>query len=71
MTIVPIERCGVWTKVIPARNKQRLSMHDVVVTSVFELFTDSWANFKSVVWRHCYVAKIEQTMNVSPQQQPV
>jgi hypothetical protein len=65
---MPVERCGVRTKFVPARYKQRLAMHGVVVAPVFELLAYTWANFENVVWCYCDVAMVEQAMKVSPQQ---
>jgi hypothetical protein len=67
MVVVPVECCGVWTKFVSARDKQRLTMNGVVVTPVFKLLPYAWANFKNVVWGCCYVAKIEQAMDVTPE----
>src|SRR5277367_4929250 len=48
-----------------------MTMERVVVPSIVELFPDAPADFEAQVWGHCYVAGVEQAMNVATQEKSV
>jgi hypothetical protein len=68
---VPQEGISVRPSINSVRNCDRSTIKSVIVAAVLKLFLDAPTNFKSILGRHCYVARVKETVNVSSKQQAI
>jgi len=68
---VPIKEFSIRTHIIVRWEQDLGLIEDIVAVTVLVFFAQSFAYFENVIRRNCCIAMIEQSMEVSTQQQPI
>lgn len=71
MLVVPSEMIQIRALMRSCWYGDRLSMHRVVITTVFKFIPYTAANLKMVRWRYGYVTPIKQRVNVTAEKKSV
>lgn len=68
---MPIEDSDIRPKFVFVGESKGSPAQTVVVTTILKFLSDTWADLKPMIWSDSHVAEVEQTMNISTEEESI